>query len=287
MEITKIAKIRGGQDGAIFGSTLIRFDSKGNASVYDISSLDLSRDNGELSPIAEFTLDKVDILAPHSNSVVFGAEYFAEGDEFPLLYTNIYNTYAKAEDKMCGVCAVYRIIRDGKAFSSRLVGIIEIGFTDDRELWRSAGEVADIRPYGNFVIDTDAGKYWAYVMRDGDRKTRFFRFALPSLLGGKIDERFGVPRVVLTPADIEESFDTPYHNYMQGAVCYKGKIYEVEGFGKDVRSAIRIIDLSEKREELYFDFYEAGFEDEPEFIDFFRGECIYVDAHGNLFHLSV
>ena len=124
-------------------------------------------------------------------------------------------------------------------------------------------------------------------MRDADRKTRFFGFKLPRLSEGKIDERFGVPRVVLTPADIEESFDAPYHNYMQGAVCYKGKIYEVEGFGKDVRAAIRVINISEKREELYFDFYEAGYEDEPEFIDFFDGKCVYIDAHGNLFYLCV
>ena len=287
MKINHIANIRRGQDGAIFGGFLFRFTEKGDGCVYDISSLSFSENVGELSPVAQITLDKVDVIIPHSNSVVFGTEYFEEGDEFPLLYTNVYNTYANAENKMCGACCIYRVTREGYDFSTRLVGLIEIGFTDDRRLWRSSGEVTDVRPYGNFVIDRDASKYWAFVMRDGDRTTRYFRFALPRLSDGKIDARLGVPKVTLSVEDIEEYFDTPYHNFMQGAVCYGGKIYEVEGFGKEQRSAIRIIDTVRKCEELYFDFYEAGYEHEPELVDFYKDRCIYIDRPGNVFCLEV
>ena len=287
MKINHIANIRRGQDGAIFGGYLFRFTEKGVGCVYDISSLGFSEYAGELMPAAEITLDKTDLIIPHSNSVVFGTEYFEEGDEFPLLYTNVYNTYAGAENKMCGACCVYRVTRVGCDFSTRLVGLIEIGFTDDRELWRSSGDVEDIRPYGNFVIDRDASKYWAFVMRDGDRTTRYFRFSLPRLSDGKIDERLGVPKVTLSREDIEEYFDVPYHNFMQGAVCYEGKIYEVEGFGEDQRSAMRIIDTEKKCEELYFDFYEAGYEHEPELVDFYRGKCIYIDRPGNVFCLEI
>ncbi len=287
MKIKHIANIEGGQDGAIFGSTLFRFDSRGNCKVYDISALDVNVGEPEVfQPFARFTLDRADALTPHSNSVVFGNEYYEAGDEFPLLYTNIYNTYKREENKMCGVCPIYRIERTEGGFTSTLVQIIKIGFTDNRELWRSSGQVADVRPYGNFVVDTVGSKYWAYVMRDGEKSTRYFRFSLPKLSDGKTDAFFGVPRVVLTEADIECYFDTPYHNFIQGGVFHNGKVYEVEGFGKDERSAIRVIDTEKKCEELYFDFFEAGYPVEPEFIDFYLGKCIYIDAHGNVFNLE-
>lgn len=287
MKIKHIANIKPGQDGAIFGSLLFRFGTKGLGRVYNLSAIDYSSaEPSELPEISSFTLDRADEIAPHSNSVVFGNEYFSEGDEFPLLYSNIYNNFAKAENKLCGVSCVYRIQRSGNDFSSTLVQLIEVGFTDNRELWRSAGEILDVRPYGNFVIDTESSKYYAFVMRDGEKSTRYFRFNMPGLSDGEIDATFGVRKAILSENDIEEYFDVPYHNFMQGAVCYKGKIYEVEGFGKDVRSAIRVIDLNGKGEQLYFDFYEAGYEAEPELIDFCGEKCIYADAHGKLFCLA-
>ena len=171
MEFKQIASSKYGQDGAIFGDLYFRFDHLGACSVYDLSALDFNT-VAELSPIAEFTLDRADEIAPHSNAVCFGSEYYCEGDEFPLLYSNIYNNYAKAEDRLVGVCCVYRIFREVDGFSSRLVGLIEIGFTDDA-LWRSEG-VEDVRPYGNFVVDCERERLYAYVMRDGD--VVLFRF---------------------------------------------------------------------------------------------------------------
>jgi hypothetical protein len=288
MKLKHIANIKTGQDGAVFKDLIFRLDARGNCSVYNLSESIFESDAPtDILPIGEFLLDRAEQIVPHSNSVVFGSEYYAEGDEFPLLYTNIYNNYAKEENKRCGVCCVYRIEREKGSFKSTLVQLIEIGFTDSRELWRSSGEVNDVRPYGNFVVDVEKAKYWAYVMRDGERSTRYFRFSLPSVADGELDADIGVKKVVLFEKDIEEYFDTPYHNYVQGAVCHGDKIYEVEGFGKDVRSAIRIIDLKEKRQEIYFDFYAAGYEDEPEFIDFYGERCVYSDAHGRVFLLTV
>ena len=287
MKMKHIAKIESGQDGAIFGDYLFRFDSRGAGKVYLLSSLSFdATEPCELSPICKFTLDRAEEIVPHSNSVFFGSEYFDEGDEFPLLYSNMYNNFAKREDRMIGVVCVYRITRSGVDFSSELVGLIKVGFADERGLWLSRGEVADVRPYGNFVADNKNGKLYAFVMRDGDKMTRYFRFAMPSVKSGVPDAKFGINTVTLSEADIEEYFDVPYHNYMQGAIFHEGKIYEVEGFGKDVRSAIRIIDTEKKCEQLYFDFYEAGYGIEPEFIDFFGSKCIYGDAHGNLFLLT-
>ena len=136
MVIRDISKIIGGQDGAIYKNYLFRFSSRGGCTVYDLSAL-----CAEPAPIAEFKLDGLELVVPHSNSVVFGNEFFAPGDEFPLLYSNVYNNYAKTEDKRVGICCVYRLLREGNTFSTTLVQLIKIGFTDDRGLWRSSGDV--------------------------------------------------------------------------------------------------------------------------------------------------
>ena len=94
MKMNKIGKIAGGQDGAIWGDLLFRFQNHGGCYVYDLNNLE---------ELARFRLDGTDAWMPHSNAVMFGSEYFAEGDEFPLLYTNVYNTYAKEEDRREGV----------------------------------------------------------------------------------------------------------------------------------------------------------------------------------------
>lgn len=282
--IKPIGKVSTGQDGAIFGDYLFRFKAKGECSVHNISTL--GSDYTEFPTIAEFKLDKSELIVPHSNAVVFGTEKYNEDDEFPLLYSNIYNNYNKFEDQMIGVTCVYRITRDGEGFSSQLVQLIEIGFAGDRELWRSAGDVEDIRPYGNFVIDRERGLFIGFVMRDGERTTRYFAFDLPKLSDGVLDERYGVNRVTLLPADIKWQFDTPYHNFIQGAVCRGGIVYSVEGFDANIHPAIRLIDTNEKKELLHHDFYLSGHTREAEFIDFHRDRCIYSDAHGYMFELT-
>ena len=280
MEIKTLSKIIGGQDGAIYKNYLFRFSSRGGCTVYDLSAL-----CAEPAPIAEFKLDGSDLVVPHSNSVVFGNEFFAPGDEFPLLYSNVYNNYAKTEDKRVGICCVYRLLREGNAFSTKLVQLIKIGFTDDRSLWRSSGDIEDKRPYGNFVVDTDKNQLWAFVMRDGAMQTRYFAFDLPKLADGEIGDT-GVREVTLTADMIKEYFDTPYHNYVQGAVCREGKIYSVEGFGEKIHPALRIIDTEEKRQILHFDFFDAGYTDEAELIDFYGDRCIYGNHVGEIFEIE-
>ena len=74
-----------GQDGAIYGNFLFRFGGDGVCKVYSMA------DKNKLST---FILDRIDVLTPHSNSVCFGTEFYEESDEFPLLYSNIYNSPA-------------------------------------------------------------------------------------------------------------------------------------------------------------------------------------------------
>lgn len=266
MKLTKIAQIAKGQDGAFWGRYLFRFDTKGNCRVYDSRTW---------AQISAFALDQLDRWAPHSNAVCFGREYYAPEDEFPLLYTNVYNTYAKDEDPRKGVCCVYRLQRKELHFVTTLVQTIRIGFVED-ELWKS-GE--DVRPYGNFVIDRQSGTYWAFTMRDTDRVTRYFAFALPTLSQGA--------DVTLTAADIQKKFDCPYHHYIQGACFHEGKIYSCEGFTDSEKNppAIRIIDTVRGEQETMLDLVAMGYTVEPELIDVQENQVYYSDAEGALYRL--
>ncbi len=285
MNIKKIAKIRSGQqDGAIFGDYLFRFNAKGLGCVYQMSALLASTPDAEAEELSTFLLDRADEICPHSNAVIFGNQYFEEGDEFPLLYSNIYNNYAKTDTPLKGVCCVYRLQRDGDSFKTTLVQLIEIGFVEDAKLWKRTPSEDGIRPYGNFVIDTERNLYHGFVMRNEEQGTRYFTFDLPKLEDGDIDPIFGVKKVVLKPEDIRKQFDCPAHYYIQGACCHGGKVYSLEGFKNT--PALRVIDPDGGRQELAVRFPDHGLIEEAEFIDFHGEVCYYSDCQGYIYQLN-
>jgi len=286
MNILKIGKICGNQDGAIFSNYLFRFNDNGNYSVYTLENLDFSKNNGDIKPIFSGKLDRFSEIVPHSNAVFFGSEYFDENDEFPILYSNIYNNYSK-DGNMDAVLLCYRVLRDGENFTTKLIGEIKIGFKDEKGFWRSSiGE--DARPYGNFISDKNSNKLYAFVMIDKENITRYFAFDMPNLKNGNINESLGVKSVSLNKSDLKAYFDTPYHQYIQGACSKNGLIYSTEGFAYDKEKipAIRIIDTNKKEQIKYVNLTEFGYFEEPEFIDFYGDICIYSDAEGNLYKVE-
>jgi len=281
MNARKLGVIEKGQDGAVFNGYLFRFDVDGSCNVYRLSEIS---DNSV--PICQFVLDKTDVIVPHCNAVMFGDQYYKENDEFPLLYCNIYNSYAKAENKRKGVTCVYRLERNGSTFATTLVQLIEVGFTEDN-IWKSAN-CDDVRPYGNFAIDAENGMYYAFTMRDEGETTRYFSFDLPNINEGILDHSSGVKRVVLGKEDIRSFFDCEYHRYLQGACFHNGIIYSLEGFTDSEINppAIRFIHVNTQRQERLCYFSDYGMNVEPEFIDFENEICYYADHDGNVFVLN-
>ena len=280
MKTEPLGKIISGQDGAIFKDYLFRLDAQGRCSVYLLPKI-----ADHSAPIAQFLLDKTDKIVPHSNSVMFGNSYYSAGDEFPLLYSNVYNNYARSDKKQKGVTCVYRLERKNDVFSTTLVQVIEIGFTED-PIWRSEN-CEDVRPYGNFAIDNQKSLYYAFTMRDEEKTTRYFSFDLPDVDSGDYDDTLGVKRVILKKTDIINSFDCEYHRYIQGACFKNGIIYSLEGFSNDKNNppVIRLIDTSAKKQKEMYCFFDLGLTIEPEFIDFKDENCYYADNHGNLYKL--
>ena len=263
MKITKIGKTLGSQDGAIWNGFLFKFNGRGLCKIYETENF---------TEISEVTLENE--LIPHSNAVTFGTEFFEDGDEFPLLYSNIYNNYASQPESYKGTCLAYRISRKGTSFSFELKQIIKLGFCDD-ENWCSKN--GDVRPYGNFIIDRDNNKYYAFNMMDGIKRSRYFEFRMPKLSDGFA--------VTLNKEDIIRYFDVDYHNYIQGATVYKNMIYSVEGGtnNPNLPAAIRIIDLQKEKQVLYALFRDYIEDIEPEYIDFYKDICYYGDTVGNLY----
>ena len=266
-----------GQDGAIYNDYLFRFNSKGDCKVFSM------RDDHPM--LSEFTLDKAELIMPHSNAVCFGTEYYEETDEFPLLYTNLYNTYFKSEDRLEGVCCVYRLLREGVTFTTSLVQVIKIGFVEDLGLWKSLEENGDVRSYGNFIVDTDRNQYCGFTMRDKEQTTRYFTFTLPKLSDGSFDETLGVKVLTLQKEDILTWFDCQYSRYIQGACYYKGKIYSVEGFsGSETnKPKLQIIDLISQKQVETVDLCDLGLVIEPEFIEAYQDQIYYSDASGRIY----
>ena len=288
MRIEKVASILPGQDGAVWGDYLFRFDSDGTGWAFDARPLANARPEApvQLPLLAQFHTDAADAVIPHFNAVAFGAEYYASGDEFPLLYANLYNNYSAEPDRREGVCCVYRLQRTPTSFTMTLVQVIRIGFVGDAALWCSGERGADVRPYGNFVVDREKGLLHAFVMRDVPHTTRYFTFALPKSDAGEYTQEYGVPTVTLEPQDILSYFDTDYHLYIQGACCHDGKICSSEGFNAEDPPALRLIDPVRQCQLEKADLVQLGYPDEAEWIDYYKGCCYYSDAPGNVYRIA-
>lgn len=289
-DFTLIGGTKGDNDGAAWGGYLFKFSGSGWCYIYKLGSFSemagqIWKRTGEKTKLsASFKLDRSDEYTPHSNAVFFGTEKYSPEDEFPLLYCNVYNSFKNEADQQRGVLCAYRITRSGDKFSSQLVQLIQVGFTDDSTLWVSEyGK--DVRPYGNFALDRDTNTLYAYTMRDEDKSTRYFSFSMPSVGEGEMDASLGVPRAILQKEDILTKFSCPYHHYIQGAEISNGYLFSVEGRteNKDHPAVLRIISLKEQKQVRQIFLRDFVLDIEPEVITFWDGKCYYADVRGNTY----
>ena len=245
-----------GQDSAIASDGhIMTFTNNGYYQVIDISGQQLK---------AQTALDQQATIAPHSNCAFFGTEKYDEDDLYPLVYTNAYNTAGLPK----GTFYAYRLKND---LTTEFLQTIKIGFTEEN-IW--TGGSSNVRPYGNFLMDTDNGKLYAYTMIDNLHVTRFFRFSMPELSDGAT--------VTLQESDIEEYFDVPYFYYIQGGCYYKGKIYASCGFTAD-DCKLYVVDLTEKKVTSTVPL--GGFVGEPETVFAYKDE-LYLSSSRKLFKLK-
>lgn len=245
-----------GQDSAIASDGhIMTFTNNGYYQVIDISGQQLK---------AQTALDQQATIAPHSNCSFFGTEKYDVDDLYPLVYTNAYNATGLPK----GTLYAYRLKND---LTTEFLQTIKIGFTEE-DIW--TGGSSNVRPYGNFLMDTDNGKLYAYTMIDNLNVTRFFRFSMPELSDGA--------SVTLQESDIEDYFDVPYFYYIQGGCYYKGKIYASCGFTAD-DCKLYVVDLTEKKVTSVVPL--GGFVGEPETVFAYKDE-LYLSSSRKLFKMK-
>lgn len=250
------------QGSCIHGKYMLSFTNVGHCKVIDIEAK---------KTVSEFDLNKASTITPHCNTAVFGCDKYADSDKFPLLYVNAYNN----ENLPKGTVYVHRIITDSNGIpqSTSLIQTITVGFTAD-SIWESG---SDIRPYGNFFVDTDNRHLYAYTLRDTDNVTRFFKFALPD---------YKTASVTLSKSDIIDHFDIDYLPYIQDNMYDCGKAYILNGMPwvSGVESSLTVVSLSEKQIVSKLLFKTAfGAEIEPEFIDRYGDNLIIGDSQAYSF----
>lgn len=252
-----------GQDGAFYGAYAIRMTSAGTFYLYTF-------ENDTSIYIATGTIDPINGLYPHCNVAFFGSEFVHNDDPFPILYVNAYNTEGMPWATLYG----YRIVITDGVYTARHVQTIDVGFTNNPELWSTSD---DLRPYGNFAYDSQSRKLYVYTNIDGVPTTRFFVFSMPSYVDGD---------VTLGEADILNKFDVDHMGIIQGNFAKAEKIYICAGYGNSPHPAKGyVVDAISGKIVTYLPFDEWGVEGEPEMLDY-KDNYIYFQTTSKLYRIA-
>jgi len=160
------------------------------------------------------------------------------------------------------------------SWKNTLTQVIKVGFANNPALWTPSNE---IRPYGNFVVDSQNKVLYTYVMYTSKNLIYWHKFRLPDVTEGVYNATYGVPVFTLQEYDILDSWQTDYQNIIQGCCFHKGRIYTTEGWG-GADSKIRVIDPSTKSQIAVLSIGNNGLTTEPEMIDFDNDKCYYGSA---------
>lgn len=257
------------QDGAIYDGKSFVGDANGTIYIKTAAT-------GEA--IQAMALDKNDVLTVHSNAVAISTRTGVH------LYSNVYSNYKSAEDKHIGECCVYSLSEASGVWSNALAQIIKIGFLADETYWPPETEP---RPYGNFVVDDENNILYAYVLYSGKKKIYWYKFNLPEVTAGAQSSVYGCPVCTLTTADILDSWQTEYLEYIQGGCVHDGLIWSTSGAdGYWGRAKMSVIDPEKKTTIATFNFWDDDNAVEPEYVAF-DGDVLYYGDIKTMYKLTL
>ena len=229
----------GQQDGANYNGTLFRFDEYGNIHVYNMNT-------GEL--IGTGAIDEDSTVCPYFNSCFFANNFYAEGDEFPILYATGRGVYkaggALPERHIYG----FRIVRNGTTYIAYYVQYIALDSS------------FEYGTYGAFGYDANRNMLVGYSYSSIPSNTTYvFETDMPTYADGD---------TIIPLADITSfSFASPYLGAPQGCTCNNSKIYALGG---NINiGTLDVIDLIDQKPYAHIDLASAGLTGEPQMIDVF------------------
>lgn len=188
------------QSIAAFGGYMFVFVDAGGGIVLDMATKEI---------ISQFTTAYT--ADDHQNSAQFSDIYYAEGDEFPLLFVSRCNGNApEFGDENLDTCLVYRVTKSGTQFTFTLVNTI---------LW-------DHTTYGlDWSVDSGARMLYTCSLQNGrytvteNNPLVFTAFDMPTktqILSGDT--------ITLTDNDVRIHFEAD-HATMQGSTAANGVLY--------------------------------------------------------------
>ena len=234
------------QGGDCWGDYFFQFVNNNTAvRIYDLDSRTLI----QTAKIAQRGF----VSSCHCNSVCFGPDFYAEGDEFPLIYVST----GYASGGYTG-SLVYRITRVDDQFSFTLVQTLK--FPVDKSSWTE-------------FIPTDDG--FGLLCYTSERV--IFKVRLPKVEEGDL---------VIDRSQALETFQfTPQPDWMkssrnQDRLFYRGKLVFVSGVPQSGEASVFVmLNFETLEREKILDLKEIGLRNESESIFVWRGDlCVaFVD----------
>ena len=174
--------------------------------IYDLNSKEL---------LSSLLLPTENYSIPHANTSCFGNDLFSENSVFPPLYVSSWNHGRQA--------FVYDISSNGRTYLCSLLQVIDPSNVSEDIIGSG---------YLDWVVDADSNHYLyslAYHIKGSSRVSKdncihVTKFRLPPLIGKK---------VMLTNADVEDSFTVPVMTVFQDKCISRGHLYVVAGASDD------------------------------------------------------
>ena len=230
----------------------------------------------EMSVIAVFDLKSKELVGKitftpvstyHCNSMNFGIEKYADGDDFPLLYISMENI---AEHKMIA-------LRITKALDNTYSGEIK-----QTIIYPEPSESTQYYPNG--ALDNENGYLFVkgytsnnYVAGP-ENKIRVRKWAMPKLSDGD---------VTLKVADALQTFDVPALTATQGEIVNNGKLLGCYGADWAGDGSIHVAMIDPERERMVTDIImnSIGYTQEPESVFVWNNEMYILDGAGEICRL--
>ena len=203
----------------------------------------------------------------HCNSMNFGIEKYADGDDFPLLYISMENI---AEHKMIA-------LRITKALDDTYSGEIK-----QTVIYPEPSESTQYYPNGS--LDNDNGYLFVkgYTLNNyvasSENKIRVRKWAMPKLSDGDVE---------LKVADALQTFDVPALTATQGEIVNNGKMLGCYGADWAGDKSIHVAMIDPERERMVTDITmnSVGYTQEPEAVFVWNDGMYILDGMGEICRL--
>ncbi len=200
----------------------------------------------------------------HNNNVEASAFYYKKGDEFPVLYASQEN---KAEHKV----VAYRVWRDGDKFDKEIVQVINLPSPMEMGVFYT-NVILDVQNQKMFITGYSAE---SWKSAEGGNGLVLLEFRLPTPFEGS--------EVNFTTSQILSRRNFPFRVATQGASIRNGRIYQVYGVPKYGPCSIVCTDIAGGKILWEQSLAEAGIDQEPEGLSFYKDELIVADVKGNIY----